>query len=383
MSKLKELIYKVFALNYKIRCLFKIEKGRVFAVMTHDTSESGNIMALSEYMKKRGNYRFFYFTKKDRKKFLRLIFKAPFIMASSEFILMDNAFLPMAFFKIRKATKVIQLWHGTGSIKKFGQDSNTGRIKELEKRANENIDFLTVNSERQISMYAGAFGIKPENVKATGLPRTDLPLSLIMDKEKECKFREAAVKKLNEFLKTDISGKTIILYAPTFRDEEVFSPKLHMDIKKFMEFLPENVNLFLRLHPFVAEAYKDNLTADGVFNVSVYEQLNELLALSDILITDYSSIVFDFCVFKRPMYFFADDMEEFKRNGRGFYIDYENELPGALFSDEKKLAYEIGAFLSGNENEFYIRKREAFLSEFYDKIDGKASERVYDMCIKE
>ena len=116
-----------------------------------------------------------------------------------------------------------------------------------------------------------------------------------------------------------------------------------------MEFLPENVNLFLRLHPFVAEAYKDNLTADGVFNVSVYEQLNELLALSDILITDYSSIVFDFCVFKRPMYFFADDMEEFKRNGRGFYI----------------------------------RKREAFLSEFYDKTDGKASERVYDMCIKE
>ena len=121
---IKEISYALFALNYKIGSVLPVKKDFVFSVMTHDASESGNIRALTAYMAKKGKYKFYYMAKEERKAFFHLLFVIPFIMSRANIILMDNAFMPMSYFKIRKETKVLQLWHGTGSIKKFGQDSN-------------------------------------------------------------------------------------------------------------------------------------------------------------------------------------------------------------------------------------------------------------------
>lgn len=378
---IKEISYVLFALNYKIGSVLPVKKNFVFSVMTHDASESGNIRALTAYMAKKGKYKFYYMVKEERKAFFRLLFVIPFVMSRAEIILMDNAFMPMSYFKVRKATKVLQLWHGTGSIKKFGQDSNVGRLKELEKKINSNIDYLFVNSDLLIEEYAGAFGVDRRSVYATGLPRTDWLLRLVNDDKIADKLNSIKTK-ISEAKNIILKNKKIILYAPTFRDNEVDCPKLHINIIKLLEVLDENTILFLRLHPFVSRAFKDDNLSERVVNVSDYPDLNELMAFSDGLITDYSSLIFDYCVLNRPMYFCADDIEEFGLKGRGFYLDYNTDLPGVLTTSEEELGETIAKDLSGEEDEEFKLKREKFIKKYYKWLDGNSAKRVYETIVE-
>ena len=378
---IKELTYALFALNYKIGSIFPIKKNLVFSVMTHDSSESGNIKALTNYMSKKGSYKFYYMVKEERKAFFHLIFVLPFIMCRADILLMDNAFMPMSFFKVRRKTKVLQLWHGTGSIKKFGQDSNKGRIKELEKRLNSNIDYLFVNSDLLTDEYAGAFGVDKAKVYATGLPRTDWLLKLINDDKLDEKLNTIK-DKISQKKNISIKGKKIILYAPTFRDDEVDNPKLHINIEKLMKSLPDNIILFLRLHPFVSSAFNEKDLLPNSFNVSDYKDLNELMAVSDGLITDYSSLIFDYCVLNKPMYFFADDIVEFGLNGRGFYLDYNKELPGIIPDSEEDLARIIIKDLSDKNSEAFKPVRDEFIKKYYKWLDGNSAKRVYETIVE-
>ena len=378
---IKELTYALFALNYKIGSIFPIKKNLVFSVMTHDSSESGNIKALTNYMSKKGSYKFYYMVKEERKAFFHLIFVLPFIMCKADILLMDNAFMPMSFFKVRRETKVLQLWHGTGSIKKFGQDSNKGRIKELEKRLNSNIDYLFVNSDLLTDEYAGAFGVDKAKVYATGLPRTDWLLKLINDDKLDEKLNTIK-DKISRKKNISIKGKKIILYAPTFRDDEVDNPKLHINIEKLMKNLPDNIILFLRLHPFVSSAFNEKDLLPNSFNVSDYKDLNELMVVSDGLITDYSSLIFDYCVLNKPMYFFADDIVEFGLNGRGFYLDYNKELPGIIPDSEEDLARIIIKDLSDKNSEAFKPVRDEFIKKYYKWLDGNSAKRVYETIVE-
>lgn len=378
---IKEMSYALFALNYKLGSIFPVKKNFVFSVMTHDASESGNIRALTDYMGGKGNYKFYYMAKEERKAFFHLLFVIPFIMSRADIILMDNAFMPMSYFKIRKETKVLQLWHGTGSIKKFGQDSNVGRLKELEKKINSNINYLFVNSDSLIEEYAGAFGVDKGVVYATGLPRTDWLLRFVNDDKMVEKLFDIK-NKISTVKNIVLKDKKIILYAPTFRDKEVASPKLHMDILKLLEKLDENTMIFLRLHPFVSKAFNDNNISRRVVNVSDYSDLNELMAVSDGLITDYSSLIFDYCVLNRPMYFYADDIVEFGLNGRGFYLDYNNELPGIIPASEGEMGKIITKDLSDEEDEELKLKREKFIKKYYKWLDGNSAKRVYETIVE-
>ena len=380
--KLKEIIYALFAVNYRIGTILPVKKKFVFSVMTHDGSPSGNICTLTEFMSKEDSFKFYYMAKEERKTYFHLLFVLPFIMSRAEYILMDNAFMPMSFFKVRKETKVLQLWHGTGSIKKFGQDSNKGRLKELEKRLNSNIDYLFVNSDSLVTEYASAFGIPVSKVFATGLPRTDWLINLVIDKnrlERENEIRE----KISKAKKMDFTNKKVVLYAPTFRDDEISAPKLHLDVNSLVNSLPSDAVLFLKLHPFVSKAFKEDISSDRIINVSDYNDLNELMAVSDALITDYSSLVFDYIVLDKPMYFFADDIKDFAINGRGFYLDYNKDLPGLLPASEAELGRLITKNIMGFEEDEFKAKRKEFLSKYYNSLDGKSAERVYRLAIKE
>ena len=380
--KIKELSYALFAFNYKLGSMLPIKKDFVFSIMTHDESPSGNIKTLTKYLSKVGKYSFYYVAKEERRAYFHLLFVLPFVMSRAEIILMDNAFMPMSFFKVRKETKVLQLWHGTGSIKKFGQDSNTGRLRELERRHNANIDCLFVNSAGLVREYAGAFGVPESKVYATGLPRTDWLLTLLSDKnrfKKTCDIREKIEKFMGE---GSLKDKKIILYAPTFRDNETDNPKLHMNVSKLAETLPCDYLIFLKLHPFVSRAFKGSDLPARVINISDYQDLNELMVVSCGLITDYSSIIFDYVVLDKPMYFFADDILDFETNGRGFYLDYRNELPGILPSCETELGRKIVNDIEGSESNETRLKRRLFLDKYYDWLDGKSAKRVYEEAIK-
>ncbi len=385
MSK-KTLGYRLFGLMFTFFRLFPVKENKAFLIATHDDGPEGNIAVMAEALReKRPGMKMVYMTKKDRgQNPFSFFFVKAYHMATSGVILLDNVFMPMAFTPISKKTTVIQLWHGTGTIKRFGLDSDGPKVARLAARGNRRITWLTVNGERTRRQYATAFGLPPEKIRTTGLPRTDLLMDEhYMEKKKKEFFREIC-KHVKEPEK-----KRYVLYAPTFRDKETEHPKLMLDVKRILGVLPEDVVLLLRFHPFVAERFaaenvmKRDLTKEEkarVFDMSGYPGVTTLLSVADVLVTDYSSIVFEYALLKRPMVFYAYDLEDFEKTGRDFYEPYEGFVPGPVAKDETSLIRELKEALSCTQQPAKAKETqeriEVFLQENYRRRDGRAAERV-------
>lgn len=346
--------------------------------MTHDDGDSGNVRLVENKLKKENKgYYFNRITKTEVesvKKLTHIInffFVRPYQLARAKVILMDNVFMPMAYIRIRKNVKAVQLWHGTGTIKKFGQDANTGRLKKLEKRANRNITHLIVNNENTAKLYAKAFGIDKDRVYPAGLPKTDD----IFYRMKKVHQSGINIDKNNVYGKYNISeDKKLILYAPTFRDDNLSSDKTLKQVEELAVKLPKNYVLGLRLHPFVARmASKRNL--QNVYNFSDEKDLSSLIMAVDILITDYSSIIFEYCITEKPMIFFAYDLEDFSDNGRGFYEDYESYVPGPVAGTVDEV---IDIIEKEKYSEEKIRK---FNADNFPNLDGRATDRIINIIL--
>jgi len=374
---LKIIGYIIFAgFYYMFRLFCPIKPKKVFGIMTHDGSREGNVGVLVEYlMEHEEGYTFEFIKKADRNMVKNLnIIKGkvsffivkPYHLATSQFVLLDNVFLPMAYLKFSKSVRIIQLWHGTGTIKRFGQDVNTGKLKKLEQRANSNITHLIVNSEGTYEDYAGAFGVSLDKVFIEGLPRTDLFFDHHKMEERKQKFYQQHPQ---------LKGKKLVLYAPTFRDQEKDDPSLVLDTELLNKQLPKDYVIMLRLHPFVVESYKKkgslNALQDRVISMSSYSDINTLLLVSDYLITDYSSIIFEYCLMEKPMIFYAYDLDEFSDHGRGFYRPYEEYVPGPIITDTKIIIDLL------SKDQFDIDKIKTFKRNNYRYLDGKSAERLY------
>ena len=177
------------------------------------------------------------------------------------------------------------------------------------------------------------------------------------------------------------ADKRVVLYAPTFRDDQAvanrFAFTLPFDLARFHEALGEDVVLLLRMHVLVKRDLKiPEEYAATVLDVSGYPEIQELYLASDVLVTDYSSVFFDFAALRRPMVFFAYDLESYRDNLRGFYLDYETDLPGPVVTSEDAL-YDALLSLERVQKEFSGRY-DAFLERFSPMDDGHAAERVVD-----
>lgn len=373
---MKEIGYLIFACLYRFYTLFPMKKNSAFLIMTHDGGREGNVAVTAAYMKRVYHTKLKTLRRKDTafggkgglQRAFCFFFIKPWEMARAEYIFMDNAFLPMAYLKVRKGTTVVQLWHGTGTVKKFGQHVNTGKLYEQEKRANENLDYVIVNSEATKGLYAECFSVDVSQVKVLGLPRTDLLFS-----------KKGLAKRKEKFLEQypELKNKKLILYAPTFRDREAENPKLYLDIEKMINELPEEYCLGLRLHPFVAQNFQLGKDYHGkVYDFSAYDNINTLLASTDVLITDYSSIIFEYCVFGKPMIFYAYDLEEFSDHGRGFYRNYKEYVPGPVVETTDEILKVI------QEKDWREEKLQAFFKDSYAYTDGKSTKRVVDLVVK-
>lgn len=366
---MKTMGYLAFSLVYYICRLMKRKNNKIFCIMTHDGSEDSSVGVVVSYLKeKEEEYEFFFLRKEDKKAGLLSFFiKTPYHLATSSYILQDNIFLPFAYIRFPKDVKVVQLWHGTGTIKKFGQSVNRGRLKRLEKSANKTITHLVVNSEYTKKLYQEVFGISEEKVYLLGLPRTD---SLFSEKKKE--------EDLERFYKEfpTLQGKKMILYAPTFRDHEVENPKIRVDISLLLKEIPKEYVLVLKLHPFVASAFRMETLEEGdrgrVYNMSNYRDLNTLLFASDMLITDYSSIIFEYCLLGKPMIFYAYDLDSFSDQGRGFYENYEEYVPGPVVTNTQDMISAI------RKEEFDKEIMVEFKNKNYQYLDGRSCQRLYD-----
>lgn len=323
----------MFALCFTVFRIIPPNRNKIFFVATHDDSDEGNIGIVAEAVKRKmPEKKCVFLTRKDgiRKPFSFFFGKA-FHMATASVIFLDNEFMPMAYTKISPRVQVVQLWHGTGTIKKFGLDSDTGEVARLARKANRRLTHLIVNSELTKKQYGSAFGVPEEKIYMLGLPRTDLILDGVKMDERRASFWKQY---------PSLAGKRCSLYAPTFRDCEVDRPVFGLDFDSFCSCMEEDEVLLVRLHPHVAANCPDSIWeqyAGKIVNVSDYPGVATLLAVAERLITDYSSIIFEYCLLDREMLFYAYDYDKFQKEGRDFYEDYPSFVPGPVAYSQQEL----------------------------------------------
>ena len=138
--------------------------------------------------------------------------------------------------------------------------------------------------------------------------------------------------------------------------------------------------LGLRLHPFVARNYHLSSDEKTVVDFSSYKSLNTLLFATTLLISDYSSIVFEYAALKRPLIFFAYDLKKFEETGRGFYWDYESYVPGPVVREEDALLQQIRTLLDMPFTEYDERYHlSQFIEDTYQYTDGRSVERIVQL----
>lgn len=388
---IKKLGYRLFGVMFTLFRVFPLNKDKVFYVASHDAGPEGNIgMTIRALRKQKPELRVAGMTGRDGiSRPLSFFFGKTYHMATAGIILLDNMFMPMAYTPISKKAKVIQLWHGTGTIKKFGLDSDPEEVVRIARKGNRRLSALIVNGEKTKEQYRTAFGVSEDVIRILGLPRTDL----ILNKKKMGALKERFFAQFEKNV-PGCAGKRYVLYAPTFRDseKEEEKPELHMDIDCVMSSFPEDVILLLRFHPAIAG--KMDLSEKipskwktRVFDMSGFSGVTTLLSVADVLITDYSSIIFEYALFERPMVFFAYDLESFISDGRDFYEPYESVVPGEIVQDTEGLVRELSKVLCPGSNdgksENTPERTKLFLQNNYSYRDGRATERLVKLLLKE
>lgn len=365
---MRALFYLLFAGMYYVwRFLLPIQQDRVVMINTHDRPMDGNLGEVYRVLQKRHPHlRFSWIRRVSFRPFrparivetFRYMVVNPYVLARARIIFLDNVFLPFAFMKFRRDVRVVQLWHGCGAIKKFGQDVNRGLLRYLEKKANARYTDLVVNSQSVVSQYISAFGVSENILRVTGLPRTDY----FFDHDRVERGRQLFFERYPE-----LRGKKLLLYSPTFRDHEVRNPQVPLDFAQLAALLGDDWRCLLRLHPYVAK--HANLKPEHVVDVSEYPDLNGLLAAADVLVTDYSSIIFEYSLLNKPMVFYPYDLESFRLHQRGFYVDYERFVPGPIVRNVEQLAEAVKHGLNPEMSS-------AFREKYFDYLDGKSTERL-------
>lgn len=289
-----------------------------------------------------------------------------------------NARLPLYLNK-KENQIYIQTWHGT-PLKRLANDmkvvrmpgTTTANYKKNFYAETSRWDYLVSPNRYSTNIFKTAFWMDEERTWEIGYPRNDVLVNRSNDQE----YINQIKKDLN--LPED---KKVIMYAPTWRDDEFVKKgqylfDLKINLENLQKELGENYVILLRMHYLIANALDLNGYEDFAIDVSNYSDISELYLISDALITDYSSVMFDFGILKRPQYFFAYDIEKYDKGLRGFYMDYMNDLPGEIITDEFKLAEELKNI--DEHKEKYKDKIEKFYEKFCSLEKGQSSKFIGD-----
>ena len=229
-------------------------------------------------------------------------------------------------------------------------------------------DYLISANQYSTEIFKRAFLFEKEMLEY-GYPRNDI-LYQKNNKEDILEYK----KKLNLPL-----DKKVILYAPTWRDDEFYGAgrykfSLKLDLDKMKENFEKDYVILLRMHYFIADSLDLEPYHGFAYDFSNYDDIAELYLVSDILITDYSSVFFDYANLKRPILFFAYDLEKYRDKLRGFYLDIENDVPGPILKTTEEVVSAIRNIDKVKKS--YERKYESFYNKFCSWDDGRASERT-------
>jgi teichoic acid ribitol-phosphate primase len=300
--------------------------------------------------------------------------QAAYHLATARVFVVDSHYLPIYVIRRRPGTTVVQTWHACGAIKKIGYsvvDKSFGASEAFASmvRMHSNYDLSLAASQAAVAQYVEAFRQPPELfVTDLGIPRTDV---LVRREGREA--LEAGIRKRYAIP----AGKRVILYAPTFRGDSMIRARHpeDLDLALLARALRDDHVLLMRLHPAVRSTLGvDPELAGFVFDVTDYPEVNELLLVTDVLVTDYSSLIFEFALLGRQMAFFAPDTDAYERE-RGFYFDYRAGVPGPVFETTDDLAAHL------RSGAWEPEQVKAFAATWFDVADGHASERFVDRIV--
>lgn len=287
----------------------------------------------------------------------------------------SNSRLPLWIPK-HDQTTYLQTWHGT-PLKRLALDMDevhmpgidTEAYKSLFKKSTQKWDYLISPNRYATEIFRRAFQFDKDMLE-TGYPRNDYLLNHNHPEE-----IERIKKKLGLPL-----DKKVILYAPTWRDNQFYEIgrykfEVPLDLDLLQRELSDEYIIVLRMHYLVAENLEISKYGRFVQDESLHEDIRELYMIADMLVTDYSSVFFDYGNLRRPMFFYVYDMKEYRDTLRGFYYDFEKEAPGPLVETTAALIKEIRR---AENSESLGARFDDFYRRFCALEDGHAAKRVVE-----
>ncbi|MEC3795749.1 CDP-glycerol--glycerophosphate glycerophosphotransferase [Bacillus velezensis] len=283
------------------------------------------------------------------------LLKAVLILFKSKVVITDNYFLMTSALNRRPQTTCIQVWHANGSLKKFGLEDVTNQNRPASdisrfKKVYRSFDFVTVGSDAMADVFKKSFGLRDGQLLKTGVPLTD-----VYYEEHKPELKHKWPKK-------------IILYAPTFRDYDMQSFRLPFTEEQLTNALNGEYMLLVKLHPAVLHHISASFESELIKNVSDM-RLHDLLKAADILITDYSSVPFEFALLNKPIFFFTYDLEEYDRK-RGLIDNYTSVIPGKACHDSEALLEEM------TKKPFRAEEMKRFSDKWNMYSDGNSSSKL-------
>lgn len=387
LGHIKKSLVPIFAWLYRVFCrLIPVDNRMILFLAFHGRSYNDNPRALYEAMRQDprfSGYRFVWVLRNPGQETIpgaetvRYLSLGYFVAVARAKVWIFNCKMPMYLYK-KKSQIYLQTWHGT-PLKRLGHDIEPvpgQRFYRSGLTYEQMCRTYDVDSERYDAMispnafctgvFPHAFGIKKEKLIETGYPRNDF-LST---------YTQEDVQRIRADLKIP-EGKKVILYAPTWRDDSFqtsgYTFRLQADFRKWKERLPEDTVVLFKPHYLIVNQQQDDPELqDFLISVPADTDIRDLYVVSDALVTDYSSVFFDYGILKRPVYFYMYDLEAYAGDLRGFYMDIEQELPGKIYRTEESLLQDLAA------GEFDDSRYPAFTKRYNNREDGQASRRVLD-----
>lgn len=364
-------IYRFFA---KIHYMKKGNKKTVLFMTEQSARINSNLKAVSERMVERGMEKEFNIlysarpaaaTSQGAKSWVKLMLK----LAKSDMVIIDDHAPVLDWLKLRPEIKVAQLWHAGAGFKSSGYSrwGHMGCPSPIS--CHRQYAFGIAGSKHIAPFFSEVWGINDEQVLPTGMPRMDEYL----DENYKAKKVEELYEKFPE-----AKDKKVILFAPTYRGKNqmlAYYPYDLIDFERLYELCGDEYIVFFKMHPWVSEEVPiPGKYEDKFIDVGKYPNINDLFYITELLITDYSSNIFEYSLMRKPMLFFAFDKIQYSFS-RGFHRAYEESAPG-------KVCYTFEEVLSAIEHkDFELEKVEKYVEEHFDYIDSNASDRVIDWII--
>lgn len=369
---LKKPIVKLLNIYYKKYWKMPVKMNRVTFISGRRSELSGNEKFVYDKLKdiKGIDFQFLMFSSAKGHYNIENIKRFFELYTTSRVVIVDDYFRMLNIVSKKDDVKLFQLWHACGAFKTFGftRIGKDGGPRQWAKN-HRMYDYAVVSSKNIAKHYAEGFGIPDSCVLPSGVPRTDI----FCDNGYKEKTRAAFFEKYPQ-----LKNKKIILFAPTFRGKgqmSAYYPTDKFNPNEICSALGDEYAIIIKLHPFCKEKYKiEEKYKNRIIDLSNADELNDLLFVTDLLITDYSSVVFEASLLDIPMLFYAFDLDEYIEN-RDFYYDFKEFIPGKTVFLQDELIKAV------QSNDFESEKVEKFKHKFFDDIDGQSSQRVANKII--